>query len=445
MLVVAHNLVAMNAQRQFGINSNAKAKSAEKLSSGYKINRSADDAAGLAISEKMRRQIRGLTQASLNAMEGISLVQTADGAMNEISDMIQRCNELAVKAANGTNMEEDRGYIQAEIEQIAAEVERITDDTTFNKRPILQGEGDGTMITVTVPQGNSLPAWVAMDGPSASDGIMADTYTDANGDTYVASSLDFSGLNASNVNELDGTGFHFTCCTCDRYYSVQFDASTTATKTEVPGNNCYVYTVGIQNMTTPSEVLNAVYDALGGGNPQSHYTQMVIDGDKAIFHDNRTTAKPNKNSGRGVFEQETVVSMKKAKNDYSVTLQVGAEDDENCRLKIDLPNMTTLKTNSWDVSTPEKAVKTINILQGDLQHVSEERSRMGAYQNRLEHTVANLNNVVENTQVAEAAIRDTDMAKEMVKFSNISILEQAGFALMSQANQSNQGILNLLN
>lgn len=445
MLVVAHNLVAMNTQRQFGINTNAKSKSAEKLSSGYKINRSADDAAGLAISEKMRRQIRGLTQASANAMEGISLVQTADGAMNEISDMIHRCNELAVKAANGTNMEEDRSYIQEEIRQIAAEVERITDTTTFNKKPILQGEGDGTMITVTVPQGNSLPAWVAMDGASASNGIMADTYTDANGDSYVASSLDFSGLDATNVNELDGTGFHFTCCTCDRYYSVQFDATTTASKSESPGNNCYIYTVGIQNMTTPSEVLNAVYNALGGGNPENHYTQMEIDGDKAIFHDNRTNARPNKSDGRGVFAEETVVSTKQAANNYSVTLQVGAEDDENCRLKIDLPNMTKLKTNSWDASTPEKAVKTIRILDADLQHVSKERSRMGAYQNRLEHTVANLNNVVENTQVAEATIRDTDMAKEMVKYSNISILEQAGFSMMAQANQSNQNILNLLN
>lgn len=442
MNIVAHNLIAMNAQRQYELNTGNKAKTTEKLASGYRINRAADDAAGLSISEKMRRQIRGLNQASQNASDGISLVQTADGAMNEITDMIQRCNELAVQAANGTYTEEERGYIQDEIDLLTEEIERVTEHTVFNERPVLKGEGDGSIITITVPQGNSLPSWVEMDGDSAAQGIMADAYTDADNKTYAASVLDFSKLAQNDVNELDGSGFHFTCCTCDNYYSVEFDASTTTSTVEAPTNNCYIYKVGIQNMSTATDILQAVYDALGGGNPRGHFTQMIIDGDKAIFHDNRENVSPDKASGRGVFAQETVISTKTAAANYAVTLQIGGESGET--LKLDMPNMTTLKTTSWDVTTPDKARQTIEVLRGDLQHVSTERSRMGAYQNRLEHTIANLDNVAENTQAAESRIRDADMAKEMVKLSNHNILEQAGQAMMAQANKSNQGVLSLL-
>lgn len=444
MNIVAHNILATNAKRQFGINEKKKSKSTEKLSSGYKINRSADDAAGLAISEKMRRQIRGLTQASANAQDGISLVQTADGAMNEISDMLQRCNELAVKSANGTNTEEDRMYIQKEVRQLATEIERVTQTTTFNNRPILQGEGDGSYITTVEPQGNSLPGWVAMDPDSAANGVMSDTYTDGTGNDYAASRLDFSGLNASNIDELNGTGFHFTCCTCDMYYSVEFDTSTTNSFMEVPNNNCYIYKVGIQNMTTANEVLTAVYDALGNGNPRNHYTQMEIEGDTAVFHDNRVGVTPDKSNGRGVFAQETVVSSKTAATNFEVILQIGSENKDNNRLQIDMPNMKSIHTSSYDVTTPEKARQTMKTLRSDLQHVSQERSRMGAYQNRLEHTIASLDNVVENLASAESIIRDTDMAKEMVKYSNLNILEQAGHAMMAQANQSNRGVLDLL-
>ncbi len=207
-------------------------------------------------------------------------------------------------------------------------------------------------------------------------------------------------------------------------------------------NNCYIYKVGIQNLNTASDILRAVYDALGGGNPRGHFTQMVIDGDRAIFHDNRVGTYPDKANGRGVFDQETVISTKTAAANYAVTLQIGGESGET--LKLDMPNMTTLNTTSWDVTTSDKARHTIEVLKGDLQHVSTERSRMGAYQNRLEHTIANLDNVAENTQAAESRIRDADMAKEMVKLSNHNILEQAGQAMMAQANKSNQGVHSLL-
>ncbi len=396
-----------------------------------------------------------MAQASENALDGISLVQTADGAMNEIHELLQRCNELAVKAANGTLTTSDRANVQDEVAQLAKEIERITDSTKFNARPVLQGEGDGSIITTTIPQGNSLPSWVGMGNANGvmSGSYTGTTYTDGTTGTFVAATIDFAGLNANpptgTIDDLNGKGFHFTCCTCDKYYSVQFDTSTSTSKVEEPTNNCYIYTVGIQGAASAADVLSAMNAALGlgGGDagwPQKHYTEMKIDGTKAVFHDNRPTATPNKDNGRGVFDQQTVISSKTAATNFSVTLQIGADTEEASRLKIDMPNMTAIQTTSFDVSTPEKARQTIDIVELEIQYVSTERSRMGAYQNRLEHTIANLDNVVENTQAAESRLRDTDMATEMVRYSNLSILEQAGQALMAQANQMNQGVLQLL-
>ena len=268
-MVVQHNLTAMNSNRMLNVTTSAQAKSTEKLSSGYKINRSADDAAGLAISEKMRRQIKGLSQATANAQDGISCVQTAEGALGEVTDMLQRMNELSVKAENGTLTSVDRGYIDTEVQQLKGEIDRVQSSTTFNEQ-----------------------------------------------------------------NLLDGT---FT--------------------------------------------------------------------DKA--------------------------------------LQVGSESGQHITISIANMNSSTLglagnATNATNAGTLNGQVKAA------LQTVSTQRSNLGAVQNRLEHTVNNLNNVVENTTSAESAIRDTDMASEMVRYSNNNILSQAGQAMLAQANQANQGVLSLL-
>ncbi|SES00618.1 flagellin [Butyrivibrio fibrisolvens] len=274
-MVVQHNVTAMNANRQLGITTGIQAKSSEKLASGYKINRAADDAAGLAISEKMRRQVRGLTQASANAQDGISAVQTAEGALNEVHDMLQRMNELATKAANDTLTSDDRNYIKSELKALTSEIDRTANATEFNNQKLLNGS--------------------------------------------------------------------FT----------------------------------------------------------------------------------------------------------SKKLQVGTETSDDDTITISITKMTATNiglaaAGSVDVSDNSKAQDTITKVKAAIVSVSTQRSDLGAIQNRLEHTIKNLDNVAENTQAAESAVRDTDMAKEMVKYSNNNILAQAGQSMLAQANQTNQGVLSLL-
>ncbi len=268
-MVVQHNLTAMNSNRMLGITTASQAKSTEKLSSGYKVNRAADDAAGLAISEKMRRQIRGLTQASANAQDGVSMVQTAEGALNEVHDMLQRINELAVKGENGTLTSSDRSYINSEVQQLMSEINRVASTTTFNEKNLLTGS-------------------------------------------------------CSNVD-----------------------------------------------------------------------------------------------------------------------LQVGAETGQHITLAITNMNCSSLGlTGSATTATKAGALNTA--CKTAIAALNEQRSQLGAVQNRLEHTINNLDNIVENTTSAESAIRDTDMATEMVRYSNNNILAQAGQSMLAQANQSNQGVLSLL-
>ncbi len=268
-MVVQHNITAMNSNRMLGLTTSAQAKSTEKLSSGYKINRAADDAAGLAISEKMRRQVRGLTQASANAQDGISMVQTAEGALNEVHDMLQRINELAVKGENGTLTTSDRSYIDSEVQQLMSEINRVASTTTFNEKNLLTGS-------------------------------------------------------CSNVD-----------------------------------------------------------------------------------------------------------------------LQVGAETNQHINLKITAMNCSGLGL-SGNATTATKAGALNTSCKNAIAALNKQRSDLGAVQNRLEHTISNLDNIVENTTSAESAIRDTDMATEMVKYSNNNILAQAGQSMLAQANQANQGVLSLL-
>ena len=290
-MVVQHNITAMNSNRQLGITTDIQAKSSEKLSSGYRINRAADDAAGLAISEKMRRQVRGLTQASANAQDGISAVQTAEGALNEVHDMLQRMNELAVKAANDTLTSADRSYIQQEIVQLSDEITRTAGSTEFNNQHLLDGS--------------------------------------------------FTNKNLQVGSETDSKNQINICIALLSAISIGVWAVNTATA---------------------------------------------------------TTAVSSTNTTGG---QINVMSHTNAK-------------------------------------------ASIENIKNALVSISKQRSDLGAIQNRLEHTIKNLDNVVENTQAAESQIRDTDMAEEMVRYSNNNILAQAGQSMLAQANQTNQGVLSLL-
>lgn len=496
MNVIAHNLTAMNAQRQLGIVSRDKAKRMEKLSSGYKVNRAADDAAGLAISEKMRRQIRGLTQASKNAEDGISLVQIADAAMAEVHDMLHRGTELSIKAANDTLTDKDREYIQAEIDQLKNEIDQIKEKATFNEIYVLKGQD----VEVQQSTGGAavlggLPAWVQIGGSALADGYMSDTYTttesyeykDIGGVTQTGSipidhsavmlDFDFGGKTAAQaIKELTkaNSGFYSTCCTCSNHYSIQF-VNGGGNSSNKSGSHT-IYKVDISGASSGKDVVDKILSAVGN-NPNSHYTKLVSDGgSKLIVYDNRDKTSDaatlagsvsaaagtgfkwtswtgtgsgghaSANSRNGVFGPGIAVDGKNldATTPTELELQVGAEAGQLLKIKLPSISCRALKIDGVDVGTAAGAGNAINSFKGAIGKVSEERSRMGAYQNRLEHTIKNLDNVVENTTAAESRIRDTDMAREMVEFARTNILEQVGQAMNAQANQSSQGVLSII-
>lgn len=446
-MVIMHNLQAMNANRMYGINSKKSTSISEKLSSGYRINRAADDAAGLSISEKMRRQIRGLTQASLNSKEGISLIQLADGAMHEIHEMLQRGNELCVKAANGTLTEEDRGYIQAEIKQIKEEIDGLSERTEFNQIKVLQGNKE---IEVVPGPGNTViaggfPGWAAIDGGDG--GYLGATYETSDGVKHEAVFIDFSQFDGSESKkkELIQSGFYSTCCTCKDHYSIKF-SSGAVSSSETSGNN-YIYTIGLDGVTNRDQLIAKIIDGVGGGNPNGHFTQFKQDGTRLVIYDERSQDTVTAGNGYGTFGKGVAYASEdfpKYRQPIDIHIQVGAEAGQ--RLDIELPEISSLALgiDVLDVSTVEGAKAGIGFIESAIQYVSTERGRMGAYQNRLEHTVANLDNVVENTTAAESQIRDTDMAKAMVEYSNIQILMQAGQSMLAQANQTKNSVLELL-
>ena len=381
-MVVQHNLTAMNSNRMLGSTSKIQAKSTEKLSSGYKINRAADDAAGLSISEKMRKQIRGLTQASSNAQDGISSVQTAEGALTEVHDMLQRMNELAVKAANGTNSKDDRDYIQNEVDQLISEIDRVAETTKFNETYLLKGDSTGAMKTIT-------PAAVstALGAQSASGGITVGAATFKAGYTIKIGSITY-GLIAGE----SGTG----------------DSATAKNfKEDLAGKKAFA---------------NAL-SAAGYADASANIASATIN-----------------DSG------DLVLNAKQEPQDLSLHVGADSSDTNKIKMTVDSLTATGLGVNSLDVSGEDSinATAAIDTIKEAIQRVSTQRSSLGAIQNRLEHTINNLDNVVENTTAAEASIRDTDMATEMVKYSNNNILAQAGQSMLAQANQSNQGVLSLL-
>ena len=378
-MVVQHNLTAMNSNRMLGVTTKTQAKSTEKLSSGYKINRAADDAAGLSISEKMRKQIRGLTQASSNAQDGISAVQTAEGALTEVHDMLQRMNELAVKAANGTNSKDDRDYIQNEVDQLVSEIDRVAETTKFNETYLLKGgEGYKTMGTIFI-DGSTTEAATTV----AKDKLVDGYNVTINGIKY---ELDIAGADGKPATADDDTNKYF----------VDSEAGRKAFANAISA-------AGYADST--ANIASAVYDG----------TSLVI------------TAKQNA---------------------QDLSLHVGADSASTNKIDMSIESLTAtglgvigLKVDGTDGVNATAAIDTIKEA---IQRVSTQRSSLGAIQNRLEHTINNLDNVVENTTSAEASIRDTDMASEMVKYSNNNILAQAGQSMLAQANQSNQGVLSLL-
>ena len=434
-MVVQHNLTAMNSNRMLGLTTASQAKSTEKLSSGYKINRAADDAAGLSISEKMRKQIRGLTQASLNAQDGISAVQTAEGALTEVHDMLQRMNELAVKAGNGTMSADDRNYVQNEIDQLVNEIDRVSETTKFNETYLLKGDAAsngnkktfaandvlGTVDGVTVAaKGGTIGE--KTDGAEIKIGTVKVVSSD---DTNFTIADDAAQKKAQNVVKITSDGTNAT---------VTLKDGTEVTKAIADITKEY----GIEAKNAGSATISKQLEL--------ETTDAAITGKyTGNLNDLAAGDTVNVKLAIGASGSTALSSSEKA---LILSFQVGADTTAENKIEVSLESMSAkgigvngLQVNGTDSTNADAAVKTIATA---IQKVSTQRSALGAVQNRLEHTINNLDNVVENTTSAESQIRDTDMATEMVKYSNNNILSQAGQAMLAQSNQANQGVLSLL-
>ena len=473
-MVVQHNLTAMNSNRMLGLTQSSQAKSTEKLSSGYKINRAADDAAGLSISEKMRKQIRGLTQASANAEDGISTVQTAEGALNEVQDMLQRMNELAVKASNGTNSENDRTYIQNEIDQLTTEIDRVAETTKFNETYLLKGDKDAVKgYSYTYGKATAENATICSKLNTTATG--SNTGLQVKVETDGAVSAEASKLQNELLKALQKSGARITVAAgatstanaaisvdgydIDADGKVSKDGKATNIKLTLVGAATNSSTVAKSDtVTLDSEAVTtaaktdrvAYYDKDGNKiseNALGNYFTANAAGTNGTKLKDATLYDEFRNKITTIGNTD-VTATKDQVGSLKLSLHVGADATSNNKIELNLDAMSAkgLGVNGIrvDGATSDNADAAIETIKEAIQKVSTQRSALGAVQNRLEHTISNLDNVVENTTSAESAIRDTDMATEMVKYSNNNILSQAGQAMLAQANQSNQGVLSLL-
>ena len=463
-MVVQHNMQALNANRMLGVTTGLQAKSTEKLSSGYKINRAADDAAGLSISEKMRKQIKGLDKASTNAQDGISAVQTAEGALTEVHSMLQRMNELAVQAANGTNSESDRQSIQDEIDQLTTEIDRVAETTKFNETYLLKGNGKDTTVKINAKdagiEGNMMgvgtgTATFTMEALETGEQITIGSkgYT-IGSDIATVQGAVASAAEGSTVT-INGTAYEVVADGKTNVEENQYDTTDLQKLVNdgakvVVGSQTYVAmtdagTDGIGDNDASIISVDKAYELIGKELEKA--SSVGADpGSEATVTKNGTDYHTTNADGTISFEiAEGSVATTQG---LQFSLHVGADADENNKisLTIDAMDSTSLGVSGINLvdNTGAKATYAIDAIADAVSKVSAQRSALGAVQNRLEHTIANLDNVVENTTSAESQIRDTDMAAEMVNYSKNNILAQAGQAMLAQANTSTQGVLSLL-
>ena len=445
-MVVQHNMQAANANRMLNITTSAQSKSTEKLSSGYRINRAADDAAGLTISEKMRKQIKGLDRASTNAEDGVSAVQTAEGALTEVHSMLQRMNELATQSANGTNSSTDRKAIQDEIDQLTTEIDRVSETTKFNETYLLKGDGAEKEHNVNAHD-------------AGLDGV---TLTDKGDEVEVT----LKTLNAGDKISIAGKNYTIGA-TPDEAKGLYAKAKA-GEKVTVGGTT---YEIADKTDAAKGQITIADLDqqiakgtTVEYGNKKVHVvdeTTGIDDNDSSIITAAKAyeleTAEIVKASSIGTDTNATAgnltdnkFTLTKGKVNYndalSFNLHVGADADMTNKITVNIDSMNSagLGIKGIKADTEQDATYAIDAIADAISTVSSQRSALGAVQNRLEHTINNLDNVVENTTSAESRIRDTDMAEEMVNYSKNNILAQAGQSMLAQANQSNQGVLSLL-
>ncbi|MST73767.1 flagellar hook protein [Roseburia sp. MUC/MUC-530-WT-4D] len=451
-MVVQHNMQAMNANRMLGVTTSAQSKSTEKLSSGYRINRAADDAAGLSISEKMRKQIRGLSQASDNAQDGISCVQTAEGALTEVHSMLQRMNELAVKAGNGTMSEDDRQNVQDEIDQLVTEIDRVSETTKFNETYLLKGDkGNGNGNETTKAGGAAATTVdtvagvaVAVDATKTAKFADGDHYTAKVGVKTDSTKLTI-GTNAGD--ETKAANVKSVTCTdatngAEKYSLTMQDGSV---KTGVAKADLANYGFGTTVTLGKDETANVT----------KTLTDFTKEGEAAAVADVTLTGDYTGSTAVGettdiyaAVAKDGTVKLTESAKALTLSFQVGAETDTKNKIDVQMESMSAKSIGVDGVkvtgTTSANADSAVNTISDAIKKVSSQRSALGAVQNRLEHTISNLDNVVENTTSAESRIRDTDMAEEMVNYSKNNILAQAGQSMLAQANQSTQGVLSLL-
>ncbi|MGG3872668.1 flagellin [Brevibacillus laterosporus] len=384
---INHNVSALNTHRQLGVNTGASGKNLEKLSSGLRINRAGDDAAGLAISEKMRGQIRGLEMASKNAQDGISLIQTAEGALTETHSILQRMRELAVQASSDTNEGVDRQKLQAEVDELSKEIKRISTDTEFNNQKVLDGSFEEKTFHIGANQGQSIKL----------------------------------SINDMSNTELGVTG-------------MQSKETAVSTDIKIGNTSEDTFKVELKAITT-------------NNNAEVKETTATIDKDGNVV----VTLKQDKGTAGAAgaikaTKQEVADALKKIGIEVSVTAGKGTDVLTTADAKSTTIAAATDKDDQKgvNISTQKAADKAITTINNALNKVSEERSKLGANQNRLEHTINNLGATAENLTAAESRIRDVDMAKEMMDFTKNNILTQAAQAMLAQANQQPQGVLQLL-
>ncbi len=549
-MVVQHNISAMNANNAMTRNVSGLGKSTEKLSTGYAINRAADNAAGLAISEKMRSQIRGLSQATNNANDAISLIQTAEGGLQETEDILQRMRELSVQSANGTYTDEDRDQIQYEVDALKSEIDRIAESTEFNEMKLLDGSLDGVttgstdygprygvLLSANTATGGKLTKNTSLEGSTITSSIagvqiaLADTASGAGGEsaewdaagkkltlnlvkgsTYTQSQIDdliknatqakdttqtgdpanvsvklkngvFSFTDAENYTtqtgvradsgETDVTGLLMTGGTVanDKYAdSVKFTSNTygedkrkITLKTDVAAGKEWVETTAKGNEGTGiKDGEFTLHLSTGVEYSESDIEKLLAkagldydvtlsdqsanpDGDKVLFAQKKDTTGIEVDMTAGTGGAGLGADKMMGAGD-GLTFQIGANGVEDQRLTINVANMssTAIGVNGVDVSTQDGANAGINKIDDAIKAVSTQRAKLGAVQNRLEHTVNSLSTAEENLQSAESQIRDTDMAAEMIKYTKSNILQQASQSMLAQANQQPQGVLQLL-
>lgn len=414
-MIINHNLNAMNAHRQMGMNTVNSGKSMEKLSSGLRINRAGDDAAGLAISEKMRGQIRGLDQAGRNAQDSISMIQTAEGALNETHSILQRMRELAVQAGNDTNTETDRGEIQKEINQLSSEINRIGNTTEFNNQKLLNGTGGDVSKGSTTTTPAAAGVITASDVPGDLTGGLKDktlifkvngvekTVTFAIGDTTADKVKTAINTVAADVAAVDTDGKLTLSSAAGKDNSIEITGGTALDDLKLSKGKAN----GTDKTTVTTSDKSSFKSQVGANESQT----MTLE-----FSDMRAAALGITGTGDGFTKANAVTD--------------GTND--------------TAAESGLDVSISTKAGNAVTKIQDAINTVSAERSKLGAFQNRLEHTINNLGTSSENLSAAESRIRDVDMAKEMMTFSKNNILSQAAQAMLAQANQQPQGVLQLL-